>query len=313
MWTPQRLSSGAGGSASPFWWRKKKKRKEGKNSGGGLGLENCAFVPDHDEYFFHGGENPSPLVQRSPVSYAPSPSPLSGRQPASFVSSLRSLFPLRRRPPTAATALRRRRLTGTVYGRRRGRANFAVQENPSSEPLLLLELAIATDRLVKEMAAGAVRILLECDRQRPYYQSSMKKKRTMMMGMWPFSPAAPPPSTSLWEEPVWSMFCNGRRSGFAVSHSCGEDDLRVLRAIPAVSAGAGVLSLQRAPERSLEKGGLPLPYSGGESPEVMYMRAKFERVVESSDSEALYMVNPDGGRAGGGRSGPELSIFLLRL
>ncbi|CAA6668260.1 unnamed protein product [Spirodela intermedia] len=111
------------------------------------------------------------------------------------------------------------------------------------------------------MAAGAVRILLECDRQRPYYQSSMKKKRTMMMGMWPFSPAAPPPSTSLWEEPVWSMFCNGRRSGFAV----------------------------------------------------MYMRAKFERVVESSDSEALYMVNPDGGRAGGGRSGPELSIFLLRL
>jgi uncharacterized protein (TIGR01570 family) len=39
----------------------------------------------------------------------------------------------------------------------------------------------------------------------------------------------------------------------------------------------------------------------------MYMRAKFERVVGSRDSEAFYMINPDG------NAGPELSIYLLRV
>ena len=40
---------------------------------------------------------------------------------------------------------------------------------------------------------------------------------------------------------------------------------------------------------------------------IMYMRARFERVVGSKDSEAFYMISPDGG------GGPELSIYLLRV
>lgn len=45
----------------------------------------------------------------------------------------------------------------------------------------------------------------------------------------------------------------------------------------------------------------------GSDGELMYMRAKFERVVGSRDSEAFYMMNPDSNGA------PELSIYLLRV
>jgi uncharacterized protein (TIGR01570 family) len=41
----------------------------------------------------------------------------------------------------------------------------------------------------------------------------------------------------------------------------------------------------------------------------MYMRARFERVVGSRDSEAFYMMNPDCNNGGG----PELSVYLLRV
>ncbi|CAI0465304.1 unnamed protein product [Linum tenue] len=40
--------------------------------------------------------------------------------------------------------------------------------------------------------------------------------------------------------------------------------------------------------------------------EVTYIRARFERVVGSKDSEALYMINPDGA------AGAELSLFFVR-
>ncbi len=49
-----------------------------------------------------------------------------------------------------------------------------------------------------------------------------------------------------------------------------------------------------------------LPGDGDEG-ELMYMRAKFERIVGSRDSEAFYMMNPDNSGA------PELSVYLLRL
>ena len=45
----------------------------------------------------------------------------------------------------------------------------------------------------------------------------------------------------------------------------------------------------------------------GSEGELMYMRAKFERVVSSKDSEAFYMMNPDGA------GGPELSVYLIRV
>jgi uncharacterized protein (TIGR01570 family) len=72
------------------------------------------------------------------------------------------------------------------------------------------------------------------------------------------------------------------------------EEWRVLRAVEPVSVGAGVISE--------DEGDVTL----GDG-DMMYMRAKFERVVGSRDSEAFYMVNPDHG------GGPELSIYLLRV
>jgi uncharacterized protein (TIGR01570 family) len=44
------------------------------------------------------------------------------------------------------------------------------------------------------------------------------------------------------------------------------------------------------------------------------MRARFERVVGSKDSEAFYMMNPDSSSSSNGiNGGPELSVYLLRV
>ncbi|XP_020582269.1 protein MIZU-KUSSEI 1-like [Phalaenopsis equestris] len=240
----------------------------------------------------------------------------------SFFPSLRAAYSWLRTPNIPLTTLPRtsspsRRLTITFFGHRKGRISFAVQETPRSHPLLLLELATPTSHLVKEMASGMVRILLESE------QGKMKR--------------------TLWEEPVWSMFCNGQRCGYAVARECTAADLKLLGAVSAVSVGAGVMSAALA---------LPSPEDVGEAAtamapvtapvtapacltrngskvgglgdgEVMYMRARFERVVGSKDSEALYMMNPDvggKGQQGTGSAGkkssngaPELSIFLLRV
>jgi uncharacterized protein (TIGR01570 family) len=71
------------------------------------------------------------------------------------------------------------------------------------------------------------------------------------------------------------------------------EDWKVLKAVEPVSMGAGVLPGNGA--------------TGSEIGEIMYMRARYERVVGSKDSEAFYMMNPDG------PGGPELSIYLLRV
>jgi uncharacterized protein (TIGR01570 family) len=99
---------------------------------------------------------------------------------------------------------------------------------------------------------------------------------------------------ALVEEPAWHVYCNGRKCGYAVSQECGAEEWRVLRAVEPVSVGAGVISE--------DEGAVTL----GDG-DMMYMRAKFERVVGSRDSEAFYMVNPNHG------GGPELSIYLLRV
>lgn len=167
--------------------------------------------------------------------------------------------------PADRTGRLGRRVTGTLFGHKKGHVSFAVQEQPGAEPVLLLELATPTSLLVKEMASGLVRIALECEKARGGVAGSGR----------------------LLSEPVWTMHCNGRKSGYAVARACEESDWKVLRTVQTVSIGAGVI-----------------PAEGGE---VLYMRAKFERVVGSRDSEAFYMLNPDG------NGGPELSIFLLRL
>ncbi|GER25860.1 hypothetical protein STAS_01470 [Striga asiatica] len=174
--------------------------------------------------------------------------------------------------PAAAASSLGRKVTGTLFGRRRGHVSFAIQDGPRSEPALVVELAVSTSALVREMSSGLVRIALECERR--------------------------PPAPPLYGEASWTMYCNGRKCGYAAGRACAESDRHVLRTVGTVSVGAGVI-----PAADDDGGG------GGEvaEGEVMYMRARFERVVGSRDSEAFYMLNPDGG------GGPELSIFLLRI
>lgn len=129
---------------------------------------------------------------------------------------------------------------------------------------------MSTASLVKEMSSGLVRIALESEK-------------------------APGRSGRLFHEPTWSMYCNGRKSGYAVTRACTESDWHVLSTVQSVSVGAGVIPVVEDAK------------SGGSEGELLYMRAKFERVVGSRDSEAFYMLNPDN------NGGPELSIFLLRI
>eukprot|EP00268_Persea_americana_P062079 TRINITY_DN7922_c1_g1_i1.p1 TRINITY_DN7922_c1_g1~~TRINITY_DN7922_c1_g1_i1.p1 ORF type:complete len:330 (-),score=77.12 TRINITY_DN7922_c1_g1_i1:375-1241(-) len=161
------------------------------------------------------------------------------------------------------------KVTVTLFGYRRGHVHFAFQEDPKASPALLIELATPTNGLVREMASGLVRIALECDKK--------TEKRD---------------GVRLLEEPLWRTYCNGRKCGFAMRRECGASELKILKAVEPISMGAGVL-----------------PGNGaGSEGELMYMRAKFDRVVGSRDSEAFYMMNPEPGSGG-----PELSIYLLRV
>ncbi|CAL4955498.1 unnamed protein product [Urochloa decumbens] len=178
------------------------------------------------------------------------------------------------------------RLTGTLYGHRRGHVHLAFQVDPRACPALLLELAAPTASLVREMASGLVRIALECDRAK----SGAAAGATAASAN-----GGAGGGRKLVEEKVWRAYCNGKGCGYAVRRECGAADWRVLRALEAVSMGAGVI---------------PAACGGGEG-DVMYMRARFERVVGSRDSEAFYMMNPDS--TTGGNGGPELSIYLLRV
>lgn len=162
------------------------------------------------------------------------------------------------------------RVVGTLFGYRRGHVHFAFQRDPNSQPAFLVELATPISGLVREMASGLVRIALECDKKEE------EKKAVRLL-----------------EEPVWRTYCNGKKCGFATRRECGPKDWKVLKAVEPISMGAGVLPGNEA--------------EAGSDGEIMYMRAKFERIVGSRDSEAFYMMNPDSNGA------PELSIYLLRV
>lgn len=156
------------------------------------------------------------------------------------------------------------RVIGTLFGHRRGHVHLAFQEDARAGPAFLIELAMPTSTLVREMASGLVRIALECE----------KKKGA---------------KDKLLQETVWRTYCNGKKCGLATRRERDEEDTAVLKAVGPISMGAGVL---------------PGVVADGE---VMYMRARFERVVGSKDSEAFYMMNPDGA------GGPELSVYMIRV
>lgn len=47
-----------------------------------------------------------------------------------------------------------RKVTGTLFGNRRGHVSFAVQENPRSEPVSVIELAVTTASLARRCRPG---------------------------------------------------------------------------------------------------------------------------------------------------------------
>ncbi|CAN6814464.1 hypothetical protein Bca4012_002141 [Brassica carinata] len=173
-------------------------------------------------------------------------------------------------PVAAPQRPSRTMVIGTLFGRRKGHVWFCVQHDRLSvKPLLLLELSITTSQLVHEMDSGLVRVALECPTRAELKSCSLKSV------------------------PVWAMFCNGKKSGFAVRRSASEETRVMLKRLESTTVGAGVLPCG----------------SGSVEPdldEVMYMRASYEHVVGSSDSESFHLINPDA------NSAQELSIFLLR-
>ncbi|XP_009609935.1 protein MIZU-KUSSEI 1-like [Nicotiana tomentosiformis] len=158
-------------------------------------------------------------------------------------------------------------ITGTIFGYRKGKVNICIQTNPnSSTPLLLLELAVSTSTLAREMRGGILRIALE---------SSNDENS----------------SSSLLSMPIWTMYCNGKKVGFAVKRKPTKFDLQVLKQMESVVVGAGTVH-----------GNKEINHED----DIMYLRGKFERVHGSCDSESFHLIDPEGSM------GQQLSIFFLR-
>ncbi|RZC45560.1 hypothetical protein C5167_010935 [Papaver somniferum] len=159
--------------------------------------------------------------------------------------------------------------TGTFFGYRNGRVILAIQDDPKCFPNFVIELPLLTNALHKEMASGLVRIALESE--------TRTSKRKLL------------------EEYVWAVYCNGKKTGYSIRRKqTYDDELHVMQLLRGVSMGAGVLPAGPNEKETLIDG------------ELTYLRARFERVVGSKDSEAFYMINPDG------TSGPDLCIFFVR-
>ncbi|KAL1190309.1 Protein MIZU-KUSSEI 1 [Cardamine amara subsp. amara] len=170
------------------------------------------------------------------------------------------------------------RITGTLFGYRKGRVSFSIQENPKCLPTLVVELAMQTTTLQKELSTGMVRIALETEKQARGDNHNNKTEKN---------------TTDILEEPLWTMYCKGEKTGYGVRREANEEDLNVMELLRPVSMGAGVLPGNSELE--------------GPDGEMAYMRAYFERVIGSKDSETFYMLSPEG------NNGPELSFFFVRV
>ncbi|KAK9158899.1 hypothetical protein Scep_005473 [Stephania cephalantha] len=172
---------------------------------------------------------------------------------------------------------------GTFYGHRRGHLRLAIQhDRRNPKPALLLHLSIPTHLLLKEMRTGLLRILLDSRDSADQYSNGNLR------------------SCPLHSVPMWNMCVNGRKVGFASKRRPTHQDRLILKTMQSTTVGAGVLPP-----------GLGLGPDGGadheeDLGELVYMRANYERVVGSADSESFHLVNPDA------CPGQELSVFLMR-
>ncbi|KAI9164726.1 hypothetical protein LWI28_000919 [Acer negundo] len=162
-------------------------------------------------------------------------------------------------------------ITGTIFGYRHGKVRFCIQTNSKSinNPILLLEFAIPTTILAKEMQGGVLRLALECN-------STLDDHHVSLLSM-----------------PVWTMYCNGRKVGYAIKRKISKTDMEVLKVMDSVVVGAGIITTNK---NELDH----------EDDQVIYLRASFQRVYGSSDSESYHLIDPDG------NIGQELSIFFYR-
>ncbi|XP_057489825.1 protein MIZU-KUSSEI 1 [Actinidia eriantha] len=197
------------------------------------------------------------------------------------------------------------RVTGTLFGNRKGRVSLCIQEDSrsSSPPLLLLEFAVPTAFLAREMQQGQLRIaLVEC-RHHPQKSSSTtistSEQAYFSSHNWNSSSSSTYRSRStLLKVPVWCMYCNGRKVGFAIRREMRVGDVTLLKLMQSVSVGAGVLPISPKSDCRDDDDDLMM---------IMYLRANFQRVIGSTDSESFHMINPLGSSAH-----QDLSIFLLR-
>ncbi|KAF8651315.1 hypothetical protein HU200_063571 [Digitaria exilis] len=192
----------------------------------------------------------------------------------------------------------RHRLTGTLFGYRDGRVSLSLQDNARCRPTLVVELALPTHALLRELGTHAgARIVLESEKHSSDNASDADPAAgdvgAGVAGVGGGSFRHHDDDGWVLEEPMWTMFCNGKRVGYAVRREPTEEDITVLETLWAVTMGGGVL-----PGRS---------EVDGPDGEMAYMRGSFEHTVGSRDSESLYMVGPPGG------DGPELAIFFVRL
>ncbi|KAF3439235.1 hypothetical protein FNV43_RR17510 [Rhamnella rubrinervis] len=168
-------------------------------------------------------------------------------------------------------------ITGTIFGYRRGKVSFCIQTNSksTSNPILLLELAIPTTVLAREMRGGFVRIALEC--ATPGYPSSGSGNCYSLLSM-----------------PVWAMYCNGRKVGYAMKLRPSKPDLDALRLMSSVVAGAGIIT------------GKELNRVDDDDDQLIYLRGNFERVYGSAGhSQSFHLIDPEG------CMGQELSISFI--
>ncbi|XP_037489759.1 protein MIZU-KUSSEI 1-like [Triticum dicoccoides] len=184
----------------------------------------------------------------------------------------------------------RRHMTGTLFGCREGRVSLALQENPRCRPALVVELALPTHTLLRELGGTAgARIVLETEKKH------VKEHGSSGSGEHGDAAARQHDDDDGWllHEPIWTMFCNGKRVGYAVRREPTDGDIAVLETLWAVSMGGGVL-----PGRA---------GSAAADGELAYMRGCFDHIIGSQDSESLYMLGPHGGDS------PELAVFFVRL
>ncbi|XP_021736634.1 protein MIZU-KUSSEI 1-like [Chenopodium quinoa] len=163
------------------------------------------------------------------------------------------------------------RVTGTLFGYKKGKMNFSLQQSTKCLPTLVLDLPIQTHVLQKDMSVGMVRIALECEKK------DEKERKGLL------------------EEPIWDMFCNGKKFGYAVKRDANEMDLSIMEVLKVITMGVGVLPSSE--------------FCDGDDPddELAYIRANFDYVVGSKDSETLYMLCPEGNIV------LDLSIFFVRI